>query len=149
MSCDVNPPPRIVFATAAGMKRGSLRAIAMLPKRICVWVASGLSTRSTRRAVIRSGGGVRAGTASGRARERRIEEDLAHEVEAGSEVLGEELRADDRAVRPGGGADPTAERLDRARELVGAELPGALRERARDQCGRALLAGGILRRTRA
>ncbi len=66
-SSEVKPPPRIVFATCAGSQSGSARRIERLPRRICVCVASGLSTRRMRRTVQRGGAGARAARASGRA----------------------------------------------------------------------------------
>src|SRR5437660_1034327 len=45
----------------------------MLPKRICAWLASGLSTRRSRRAETGSGAPARVATASGRGRQAPTE----------------------------------------------------------------------------
>ena len=63
---ELKPPPRTVLATCAGSRSGALRFIAIAPMRIWAWLASGLSTSSTRRSPTAGGGPARVGTASSR-----------------------------------------------------------------------------------
>ena len=83
------------------------------------------------------------------AREGRIEQHLAEEIEPGPEVLGEELGRDDGAVRARRRADAAAQPVDRARQLVGGELPRAPGERAGGERREAFLPRRVLRRARA
>src|SRR5581483_7627067 len=65
------------------------------------------------------------------------------------EVLREELRGHDRAVRPRRRVDPAAEELDRARHLLRGALPRAAAEGPGRERRKAVLPRRILRRARA
>ena len=73
---------------------------------------------------------------------------LPEQIETGREVVTQELAAHDGAVGPGIGSDRAPERLHRAREVLGRELPRAAREQVRGQRGQSFLARRILRRAR-
>ena len=81
--------------------------------------------------------------------ERGIEHHLPQEIQAGREVVAQELGGDNGAVGPRQGVDPAAQRLDRPGQLLGRQLAGAAPERVGGHRRHALLAGRILRRARA
>ena len=78
-------------------------------------------------------------------RERRVAREVRHHVEAERDAVLHHHRVDEREIAAGAGADQTADRIDRGRDLLGIPRRRALVEERRDERRDTRLVGRVLR----